>query len=86
MEIIILLVCPNVDKFHKEMLPIYLFFKLGQDIVMIDEPDLDYVRYARDLNPTHPLQVCWVPCYICKSKGVLGLTHFQNWEEVITSP
>lgn len=68
---IVLICCPNWDNFHEETLVQYVFFGRG---IMVDFPSNQLLLKIRELLPEDDLVAIFMPCCICRSKGVSGCT------------
>ena len=77
MDSVILIVCPNYDGLHEGPTANYLIFGTG---AIVDDPDYEELIAVREVYGK-PMRILYVPCSLCKKKGVKGLSHFPSPRE-----
>ena len=72
---VVLVTCPNLDEFHEGMRITYAIFGKG---AIIDDPDMGDILAIREAWDNAPIEFLFLPCVVCRKKGVLGVSAFTN--------
>jgi len=72
---LIMVVCPDVDRFHNHLFLQYIIISRGE---FIDEPTYEMFLEIRKDQPDIPIEVTCCICKYCRARGVKGISHFDH--------